>query len=373
MTLAIPPFPDFAPLSLDIKEEMRAWFSETPDGVSEFTFPALYIFRERYQYRVSKLEGKTLILSGIQPAAHAAHTAAAGGEPHIAAHTSAPALTGAEAAAAPDTDTAKKFFITPSAAPGRGVLAELFKTHDYWKLIPESVLIPERERLEAWGVEFAEDRDNFDYLYPRSDLAELPGKKYHKKRNLVAQFLKTYAHEEKPLTAELVPAALEILETWRAEKGNAADYAASREALEHFEEFNMRGLLFYVDGKPAGWCMGEPVARDSIFTVHFEKGLDGYKGIYQFINQAFAAFLGENFIYINREQDLGDEGLRQAKMTYRPSGFVRKYSGFYRAGKSGARADGGTRGGGSGGAAGETIRDERGADSGGTHARADGE
>ena len=276
---------------------MHPKLSLTPDGVSEFTFAGLYLFRKRYQYRVSKVEDKTFILSGIQP-------------PHGPG------------------EVAKKFFMTPCAAPGRGILEELFKTHDYWKNISESILIPEGGRLEEWGFQVSEDRDNFDYLYLRTDLAELAGKKYHKKRNLVAQFLKSYSHEERPLTPELIPQAMKILEGWRAEKGEDADYAACREALELFGELNMKGMLFYIDGKPAGWCLGEPIARGRIFTIHFEKGLDGYKGIYQFINQAFAASLPEYFTHINREQDLGDEGLRQAKMTYRPSGFVRKYTGL---------------------------------------------
>jgi hypothetical protein len=297
--MAISSFPEFTPVSLDLKDEMHPKLSHTPDGVSEFTFGGLYLFRKRYRYRVSKLEGKTLILSGIQP-------------PH-----------------APG-EKEKAFFSTPCAAPGRGVLEELFKTHDYWKNIPESVLIPEKEHLEEWGIEIAEDRDNFDYLYLRTDLAELAGKKYHKKRNLIAQFLKLYTHEEKPLTRELIPEALKILDGWRAEKGVEGDYAACREALELFEELNMKGLFFYIDGKPAGWCLGEAIARDRIFTIHFEKGLEKYKGIYQFINQAFAASLPEYFTHINREQDLGDDGLRQAKMTYRPSGFVRKYTGHLR-------------------------------------------
>jgi hypothetical protein len=92
----------------------------------------------------------------------------------------------------------------------------------------------------------------------------------------------------------------------------------------------MEGALFYADKKPVGWCLGEQIASGRIFTVHFEKGLDGYKGIYQYINQAFAASMPEHITHINREQDLGNLGLRQAKMTYRPSGFVRKYTGHYR-------------------------------------------
>jgi len=295
--MAIPSFPEFTPLTFDLKDEMQQKLYLAADGVSEFTFAGLYLFRKRYRYRLSRLEDKTFIISGIQP-------------PHA------------------EGDKEKSFFMTPLAAPGRGVLEELFKTHDYWKNIPDSIIIPERERLEEWGVEINEDRDNFDYLYLRSDLAELPGKKYHKKRNLVAQFLKSYTHEEKPLTPELLSDAMKILELWREQKGNESDYIGSKEALEHFRELNMRGLLFYIDGKPAGWCLGEPIARGSIFAIHFEKGLEEYKGIYQFINQAFAASLPESFTYINREQDLGDEGLRQAKMTYRPSGFVRKYTGL---------------------------------------------
>jgi len=181
--------------------------------------------------------------------------------------------------------------------------------------------------MEGWGIKFAEDRNNFDYLYLRTDLAELPGKKYHKKRNLVAQFLKLYTHEEKLLTAELIPDAKKILDCWQSCRFGDTDYKACSEALDLFTELKLEGLLLYVEGKPAGWCLGESVAQGRIFTIHFEKALEDYKGIYQFINQAFASTLPESFTHINREQDLGDEGLRQAKMTYRPSGFVQKYTG----------------------------------------------
>jgi hypothetical protein len=208
------------------------------------------------------------------------------------------------------------------------VLEELFKTYDYWKNISDAVLIPVQEHLEEWGIEISEDRDNFDYIYLRTDLAELSGKKYHKKRNLVNQFMSAYPdHEEKILSGELLPAAMEVLERWREEKGEDGDYTAAREALELSAELNMKGSVYYIEGKPVGWCLGEALAGGRMFSVHFEKGLDEYKGIYQFINQSFASSLPAYFTWINREQDLGDEGLRQAKMTYRPSGFVRKYTG----------------------------------------------
>jgi hypothetical protein len=275
---------------LDLKDDMHPRLSLTADGVSEYTFANLYLFRNRYRYRVSRVLDKTFIISGEREG--------------------------------------KKFFMTPCAAPGRGILEELFNTHDYWKGISDSVLTPEREHLEKWGIEVTEDRDNFDYLYLRGDLAELSGKKYHKKRNLVNAFLNAYpSHGERPLTAELIPQALGVLDRWREDKGSEGDYGAAREALELFGTLAMKGAIYYINGKPAGWCLGESVARGRTFAIHFEKGIDEYKGIYQFINQSFAASLPEYFTYINREQDLGDEGLRQAKMTYRPAGFVRKYLG----------------------------------------------
>ncbi|MDR0447162.1 MAG: phosphatidylglycerol lysyltransferase domain-containing protein [Treponema sp.] len=272
----------------------------TVDGVSEYTFANLYLFRRRYRYRVSRIQDKTFIISGIQP---------------------------------PPKDLSQRertFFYTPCAVPGRGILQELFKTHDYWKGISDSLLTPNRDRLEEWGLIFDEDRDNFDYLYLRNDLADLPGKKYHKKRNLVSQFHNNYASwEARPLTAELVPVALEILEKWREQKGFDGDFLAATEALRQFEGLFLQGMVYWVNEKPAAWCLGERLARGRMFAVHFEKALEEFKGIYQFVNQHYAGSLPNYYVHINREQDLGDQGLRQAKMTYRPCGFVRKFTGHW--------------------------------------------
>jgi hypothetical protein len=287
--MQIPRYPNFTPLTLDERDEMQAGLALLPDGVSEYSFANLFLFRNQYQYRVSRTPDGTLVLSGEKN----------GG----------------------------KFFMTPGAIPDRGVLEELFKTHDYWKGIPDSVLNPNRERLEEWGIAIAEDRDNFDYLYLRKDLAELAGKKYHKKRNLVNQFVNYYAHEQRPLKPELIPQAVWVLDRWREDKGFNGDYAAARESLELFSALDLQGAMYYISGEPAGWCLGESLAGGRMFAVHFEKAIDEYKGIFQYINQSFAASLPESFIHIHREQDLGDEGLRQAKLTYRPSGFVRKYTG----------------------------------------------
>jgi hypothetical protein len=275
-------------LSLDQKEFLHPRLALTPDGVSEFTFSSLYLFRDQFKYRISRsAPNGGFIISGVET---------------------------------------EKFFMTPCEAPERDILESLFATHDYWKNLPPSVLESSRRNLEAWGITINEDRDNFDYLYSRGELAELKGKKFHKKKNLVNQFMHTYNHEQRPLTKELVPQALEVLEQWRQDKQSDGDYSMAKEALEQFESLTLRGCLYFTDRKPAAYCLGESIAKGKMFAIHFEKAIDHYKGIYQFMNQAFAASLPNFFTYINREQDLGDKGLRQAKMTYRPSGFVKKYS-----------------------------------------------
>ena len=295
----IPCYPNFIPLGLEQMEALHPRLSLTFDGVSEFTFSGLYLFRNRYDYRISReSEDGGFIISGKQPL---------------------------------KDGQSKTFFMTPCAAPDTDVLDSLFSNHEYWKNISESVFSPVREKLQEHGIVLNEDRDNFDYLYYRKDLAELAGKKYHKKKNHVNNFLNSYPdYEQRPMTSSLIPAAIEILDRWREDaisrnEGKDGDYKSAKEALELFDILPLKGSIFFVGGKPAAYCLGESIARGKMFVIHFEKAIDEYRGIYQFVNQAFAASLPRFFTLINREQDLGNEGLRQAKMTYRPCGFVQKY------------------------------------------------
>jgi len=302
--MIVPCFPDFIPLDIKLKDALHPRLSLTFDGVSEFTFSGLYLFRNRYNYCISRdishEDGQDggFIISGEQ-----------------------------------NTQEGRKtFFMTPCAVPDFKTLDSLFATHDYWKNISESVLSPAKEKLEKYGLIITEDRDNFDYLYNRSDLAQLAGKKFHKKKNHVNNFLSTYPnHKLQPMSANLVPQALEVLEQWRNEAllkndNEDGDYKSAKEALENFELLALKGAILFINDKPAAFCLGESIARGKMFVTHFEKAVNSYKGIYQYINQAFAASLPGFFTLINREQDLGNEGMRQSKMTYRPCDFVRKYT-----------------------------------------------
>jgi hypothetical protein len=307
--MSVPCYPGFVPLNFELKEILHPRLSLTSDGVSEFTFSGLYLFRDKYKYRISRDDPESgFIISGEDFIPINEHE--------------------------PSKERGKTFFMTPCGTPKQETLDALLETHDYWKNISESVLAPVKEKLEKRGFVFTEDRDNFDYLHYRKDLAQLPGKKYHKKKNHIKNFLNTYSdHEQKPLNTQTVPAALEILDRWKKDsflqnESEGGDYSAAKEALELFDSLPLRGTVYYVGGKPAAYCLGESIARGRMFAIHFEKAIDEYKGIYQYMNNAFAASLPGFFTLINREQDLGSEGLRQAKMTYRPCDFVRKYIGI---------------------------------------------
>lgn len=286
--MEIPQYPDTAPINLGMRDLLHPRLSMLPDGVSEYTFAGLYLFRKTYDYHLSYLKDEHLLITGRKDG--------------------------------------KEFCMLPCGLPPDDAnLVSLMARHSYIKGLSESHADANWVRLERLGFCVAEDRDNFDYLYLKSDLAELSGRKYHKKRNHVNAFINNYHYDECPLTTGNREDALMILEKWQSLRDDRSDYDASREALERFEELDLRGYLVYVDGAAAAYTLGEPLMKGRSFVVHFEKAIDEYRGIYQFINRAFAAMLPRHYTWINREQDLGDEGLRQSKMTYRPSGFVKKY------------------------------------------------
>ena len=88
-------------------------------------------------------------------------------------------------------------------------------------------------------------------------------------------------------------------------------------ALHHFEELDLTGAVISVDGKIAAFTFGAPISHNT-FGVHYEKADINIDGIYSAINQEFASHLPEQYIYLNREEDLGIPGLRQAKLSYHP-------------------------------------------------------
>lgn len=190
-----------------------------------------------------------------------------------------------------------------------------------------------REILEArFPDEFVltEERDSFDYLYLVHDLIKLKGK-YHRKRNHVKNFKKLYPdYQYVPLSSELIEPCIANLKDWCEKKGCYEDKSlvcemdAIIEILERFGHLNYKGGVILIDGKVEAFTLGEVLNNDTVL-IHTEKGNTDFKGIYQAINQEFLFQEWQDMIFVNREDDMGIEGLRKAKLSYFPIKLITKY------------------------------------------------
>ncbi|MDR2414153.1 MAG: phosphatidylglycerol lysyltransferase domain-containing protein [Odoribacteraceae bacterium] len=173
------------------------------------------------------------------------------------------------------------------------------------------------------------NRDSFDYIYSRQELVELKGKDFQAKRNHVNKFRRTYAYDYAPLTPDLVPQCLALEEEWYRQRVGAIPKSLLNErkaltlALQHMEELKLLGGVLRVGGKVVAFSYGTPVSGDT-FDVHIEKADSSISGAYNTINQELAGHVPEEYLYINREEDLGLPGLRKAKLSYRPRFLLEK-------------------------------------------------
>ena len=188
---------------------------------------------------------------------------------------------------------------------------------------------------EDWLKYFPEEFFNYsyldgdsDYIYKTERLALFPGRKLSKKRNLLKQFNTNYPdHKVELIVSDNCSDAIKVLDIWLKESvldGSTADYDETKEAVEKFDELHLIGYITYVDNKPIGFVLGEEL-KDNTYALHFAKGSKEYKGIYQHLYNSLAKTLLDKYEYINFEQDLGKDTLRQAKSTYYPDIMKVKY------------------------------------------------
>ena len=201
-----------------------------------------------------------------------------------------------------------------------------------------SGLLPhERAELEALfpnRFEFVANEGSFDYVYAIDDLADLPGRKYHGKRNHCAQFEAAYPNAEIiPITEDNLDAARGMAAAWyawRESSEDASDFEMEKNAIErafdHYSALGLEGLMLVSNGEVLALTMGNRLSADT-FDVNFEKAMPHAKGAYAEINRAFARYLREkhpDLRFLDREEDMGIEGLRRAKMSYYPHHRVEK-------------------------------------------------
>ncbi|MDH4162902.1 MAG: phosphatidylglycerol lysyltransferase domain-containing protein [Nitrospirota bacterium] len=186
---------------------------------------------------------------------------------------------------------------------------------------------------EPWLSSFPQDRfeatfldGDADYLYTVEKMSSYAGRKLHKKRNLLKQFVESYSHEARPLTSDRLADARYVLDAWRDELGvdpASTDYGPCKEALQLYDELILCGGIYYAEGEPAGFVLGEEI-NDETFVLHFAKARTRFKGVYQYLFNNFAKILPPKYKYLNLEQDLDKENLRVFKSSYVPDGMVKK-------------------------------------------------
>ena len=203
--------------------------------------------------------------------------------------------------------------------------------------------------VEAAGLQTAEDRDNADYVYLRSDLAELKGRPYHRQKNLVNKCVGAYDCQWVDLTPALLDEVADVQERWCADKdckenpAICAENGAIRLALDHFDQLDMVGGAVRIAGRLEAYTLGGRLAPDTA-VIHFEKAMNAFPGLYQVVNQWFCERALAGYEFVNREQDMGIPGLRKSKMSYRPHHMVTKYAAALEPAAVGQLVGGGTEG-----------------------------
>ncbi len=204
--------------------------------------------------------------------------------------------------------------------------AEAEKNNYPLKIVAEKWQAEELYSRFSDAFEVSDSRDDWDYVYNTEELAFLKGNRYHNKRNHISRFTRKFGESAitfEPLCAENIAQCMEIEYAWIESKGTDFDLASVVKALDDFEALEAEGGILKIDDKPIAFTVGEALTEDT-FLIHIEKSLPGYDGAYQLINQMFAKTLVGRFEYINREEDMGIEGLRSAKLSYLPCKFIEK-------------------------------------------------
>ncbi len=193
----------------------------------------------------------------------------------------------------------------------------------------------ELEALYPGAFRIHSDRDSFDYVYAIEDLAELRGRKFQKKRNHVNRFMDTHPDcVTLPLNETTRVAAFRMLQDWYAARraiNPHMDFHLEQQALHRafafWKELQMEGLVLMEGGQVVAFSIGSRMSRDT-FDIHFEKAREDVDGAYAAINRAFARYLRDKYPeirWLNREDDMGIEGLRKAKLSYNPDHMIEKY------------------------------------------------
>ena len=196
-----------------------------------------------------------------------------------------------------------------------------------FSIISEKELSILKENYEI--VDIKNERAWEDYFYLSEDLIELKGRKFNTQRNHINKFIRTYPeYQLAEINKDNINLAIDFLINFYKEYEKTSSISIEEknitfELFDNYFKYNMLGGMLKVDDKIIGISVGE-IINDTLF-IHTEKADRNYLGVYQMLNNEFAKHYGENTTYINREEDVGDEGLRRAKLMYNPVELLKKY------------------------------------------------
>ena len=217
-------------------------------------------------------------------------------------------------------------YCMPTGKNIKGALEEIFADAQERNQKPHIVMLTNGQKamlesLFPGKFDFVRSPENQDYLYLTKELVMLQGKKFHAKRNHISRFYRNYPENHfETIDASNKEDAFSVVIGWHKENNmnidDSEEVRAVREALDNIDEFKMQGAVLYVEDKPVAMTLGSEIS-DRVFDINFEKALRAYDGVYAVINNEFAQTLTA-YEYINREEDMGIEGLRKSKLSYNP-------------------------------------------------------
>ncbi|KAF0219246.1 MAG: hypothetical protein FD174_2332 [Geobacteraceae bacterium] len=287
--MEIPPYPATRPIELSDKPLLDGIFARLQPRISEFTFANLYLFRNAHAYRLTMVKDALVIVG----------KGYAGGA----------------------------YFLPPLVGDVGKALVTILD--DGLALYGADEPFVE-EYLRDKNVELMEDRDNFDYLYRRSELAQLPGNRFHKKKNRINYFTNRHTFTVDHYSEKYLERSLGLLGEWRRVRAEmesvsmTSEVKAAEEALKMAGLLGLGGLVVLVEGEVKAFALGEKL-NNYTSVCHFEKAYPFLEGLYQLTDREFNRLLFTECAFVNREQDLGEPNLRQSKLSYHPAELVKKF------------------------------------------------
>ena len=296
--VTVPHYPQFRDISIQDKPVFKDALAPSPPRISEHTFTNLFIWNYYYHFLWCLWDECICIMA--RPDGKAPYFLPPIGTSHIA-----------------------------------GRMGEMLRHLQHMEVqasvqrVPEDIVTHHLSGHELFAI--APDRDNSDYVYRTDDLVRLEGNKYHGKKNHINRFKKNNPYEYSSLTPELVEQCLALEAQWcdirhcALYPGLAGEERAIYEALTNMNHLDFKGGVILVNGKVEAFALGERLNPETA-VIHIEKANPALEGLYPLINQEFCAHEWAEVPFVNREQDLGEEGLRKAKLSYHPHHLVDKYT-----------------------------------------------